>query len=442
MHHNDGPEFQAARQLNQEQVVNAFVDPQGEPEILVVVNMLLTGFDAPVEQVLYLDRPLREHGLLQAIARVNRPFSHSKNGVHTTKHHGLVTDYCGVSRNLEEALSTFDGRDRQEAMQLLAENPATVVEAVAVQAESHFTGLDLSNTWSCVEVFAPDKSTEGSYKADIFASFSADYRAFARLMDRFLPDPRALAYRDRLARLTAIYAFVRAQYGREDQETNWSELGAKVKDLVSERIEATVRPLMKPVAILDSDFEQKITALPDTNVKASVMEHAIRAQVHERLSENPVFYERISVQLFRIIDDLHHRLISSVEACQRYLELRQQIRQRADFALSQGLSTLSMSIYELIDPHSAASLPGMPSSNGQSQNQAPLDKATRNLACDLEKVVDEHRKIVDWQSNAEVQREMRRDIKRRLRNAGQFPEARLELLASQMVAMAKQQTVP
>ena len=73
-HPNDGPEFKVARELDQEQVIGAFVDPEGEPEVLVVVDMLLTGFDAPVEQVLYLDRALREHGLLQAIARVNRRF--------------------------------------------------------------------------------------------------------------------------------------------------------------------------------------------------------------------------------------------------------------------------------------------------------------------------------------------------------------------------------
>ena len=95
---NDGPQFQKARNLDQEQIVNAFVDPEGEPEVLVVVDMLLTGFDAPVEQALYLDRALREHGLLQAIARVNRRFSHEQDGVATEKTHGLVVDYHGVSR--------------------------------------------------------------------------------------------------------------------------------------------------------------------------------------------------------------------------------------------------------------------------------------------------------------------------------------------------------
>ena len=92
---NDGTEFADARDLNQEQVTSAFVDPEGEPEILVVVDMLLTGFDAPVEQVLYLDKGLREHGLLQAIARVNRRFSHKPDNVDTEKPHGLVVDYHG-----------------------------------------------------------------------------------------------------------------------------------------------------------------------------------------------------------------------------------------------------------------------------------------------------------------------------------------------------------
>ena len=82
---NDGPEFQVARDLNEDEIVGAFTDPDGEPQILVVVDKLITGFDAPVEQVLYLDRAIREHTLLQAIARVNRPYSRTQDGVTTEK---------------------------------------------------------------------------------------------------------------------------------------------------------------------------------------------------------------------------------------------------------------------------------------------------------------------------------------------------------------------
>ena len=257
INNNDGAEYQIAREIDQEQITNAFVDPEGEPEILVVVDMLLTGFDAPVEQVLYLDRPLREHGLLQAIARVNRRFSHEKDGTPTEKGHGLVVDYCGISHDLEQALASFEWNDVQDTMQALEEDPATVIDAAAVQAESHFRGLDLGNTWACVLMFAPDANTEGNYKADLFERFNADYRQFSRLMDRLLPDPRGLPYVDRLARLTLIRSYIRAHFLRENAGVNWTDIGTKVKQLIDQRISAEVRQMMQPVSILDQDFERE-----------------------------------------------------------------------------------------------------------------------------------------------------------------------------------------
>ena len=422
---NDGPEFKTARELDQEQVVNAFVDPEGEPEALVVVDMLLTGFDAPVEQAIYLDRALREHGLLQAIARVNRRFSHEQDGVATEKTHGLVVDYHGVSRDLEEALSTFDWPDVQDTMREVDEDPAQVIEAAAVQAESHFKERDLGDTWACVSVFAPDASTEGNFKADLFERFNADYRRFSRLMDRFLPDPRALDYTDRLARLTEIRAYVRAQFLRENADADWTEIGAKVKRLVDERIGANVRELMKPVSILDQEFEQKIAALPHDEARASIMEHAIRAQIHDRLADNPVFFEKLSAQLARIIEDLRNRLIDSAEACRRLALLRRQAQSEADIAAEHGLSPVSFAIYELLDGRSDE--PATDSAIGEEQTQyrAHFDEETKNVARRVESVVNHHNAVIDWQSNLEVLREMRRDIKRELRPTDDYTEEQI-----------------
>ena len=437
---NDGPEFKAARELDHEQVVNAFVDPEGEPEALVVVDMLLTGFDAPVEQALYLDRALREHGLLQAIARVNRRFSHEQDGVATEKTHGLVVDYHGVSRDLEEALSTFDWPDVQDTMREVDDDPAPVIEAAAVQAESHFKGRDPSDTWACVSVFAPDASTEGNFKADLFERFNADYRRFSLLMDRFLPDPRALDYTDRLARLTEIRAYVRAQFLREDAEADWTEIGAKVKRLVDERISAQVRELMRPVSILDQDFEQKIAALPHDETRASIMEHAIRAQIHDRLADNPVFFEKLSAQLARIIEDLRNRLIDSAEACRRLALLRHHAQSEADIAAEHGLSPVSFAIYELLDGRSDE--PATDSAIGEEQTpyRAHFDEGIKRVARSVESVVNRHNAVVDWQSNLEVLREMRRDIKRELRPTDDYTEEQLEELANRIVDLARRRS--
>ena len=432
---NDGPEFRAARELDQEQVINAFVDPEGEPEVLVVVDMLLTGFDAPAEQALYLDRSMREHGLLQAIARVNRRFSHRRDGVETEKTYGLVVDYHGVSRDLEEALSTFDWADVQDTMRKLDEDPSLVIEAAAVRAESHFEGRDLSDTWACVAVFAPDATTEGNYKADLFERFNADYRQFSRLMDRFLPDPRALPYVDRLARLTEIRAYARAQFLRENADVDWTEIGAKVKRLVDERIGAEVRALMKPVSILDSDFDQKVADLPHDEARASIMEHAIRAQIHERLAENPVFFERLSAQLSRIIQDLRNRVIDSAEACRRLAALNHQVKSEADIAAEHGLSPVSFAIYELL----AGRLEKMRATSVREERasyRSTFDEETKRVARQVESVIVRHSGVVDWQSNEEVKRLMRRDIKRELRPTGDYTEDYLEELASGIVELA------
>ena len=437
---SDGPEFSEARSLDQELVTSAFVNPEGDPELLVVVDMLLTGFDAPVEQVLYLDRSLREHGLLQAIARVNRRFSHEWEGVPTEKQHGLVVDYHGVSRDLEEALSTFEWPDVQDSMRQLEEDPSDVIESAAVRAEAHFKSRDLDDTWACVLMFAPDASTEGDFKADLFERFNSDYRQFSWLMDRFLPDPRALHYVDRLARLTEIRAYVRAQFLRENADVDWTEVGAKVKGLIDRSISAEVREMMEPVSILDSDFEQKIAALPHDDARASIMEHAIRAQISERIGENPGFYERLSAQLKRIIEDLRNHLIDSAEACRQYAEVREQIRGEADTAARHGLSPVSYAVYELLEARSADSDQGTDILGPGASSASHLDGDLKNIALTIEGDIDQYVGVVDWQTNLEVQRQMRRDIKRRLRPELGYSEEHLDGLANQIVELARRRS--
>ena len=95
-----------------------------------------------------------------------------------------------------------------------------------------------------------------------------------------------------------------------------------MKQLLDSRIDASVRELMAPVSILDRDFDQKIAGLPHDEARASVMEHAIRAQIKERVGDNPVFYERLSAQLERIIQELRQRVIDSAEACRRMAAVR------------------------------------------------------------------------------------------------------------------------
>lgn len=437
---DDGAEFRQARALDQAQVIAAFLDPDGEPEVLVVVDMLLTGFDAPIEQVLYLDRSLKEHGLLQAIARVNRPCTLTRNSVATEKTHGLVIDYHGVSQELLTAMESFDQADVRDAWTPLPEDPGPSIQAAAVQAESHFKGIDLNDVWACAGSFATPGEGEDSFKADRYERFNAGYRAFSQLMDRYLPNPRALPYVERLARLTKIRAYVRAQYLREDANLNWTDISAKVKELIDSRIDAQVRELMSPVSILDQDFEEKVQRLPHDEARASVMEHAIRAQIKERFAENPVFYEKLSAHLARIIEDMRRKLIEAAEACRRLRSVRLEALSEADVAAQQGFSPLSFAIYELLDAsHDDVDRTTGPGAVHEERAgyRTSFDNEKKGLAQRLEAVLAQYQGIVDWQHREDVLRGMRRDLKRELRSSLSLSEEELEERTRTLVEMAR-----
>ena len=428
---NDGREFQVARKINHAQKIHNFVNPQGEAEVLVVVDMLLTGFDAPVEQVLYLDRSLREHGLLQAVARVNRRFSHQYDGVVTEKNYGLVVDYHGVSQNLQEALDSFEWSDVQDILIPIEDDPTAVLDAAAGRAEAHFKGRDLDDTWECVGVFAADENTEGNFKADLFERFNADYREFSGLMDRSLPDPRALPYVDRLARLTEIRAYCRALYLQENANLDWTDIGAKVKKLIDERIDATVRELMEPISVLADDFTEKLASLPHDEARASLMEHSIRAYINTRLVDNPAFFEKLSEHLERIIRDLRNQLINSAEAAQLMFQIKATLEAEVDIAAEYGLSRESFAIYELLQSRASET------ADNDAGQQRIIEPELKNLANSLEEAVNQHRAVVDWQFNPDVQRLIRRDIKRALRPLKKYSEDHLDELANQIVEMAQ-----
>ena len=173
----------------------------------------------------------------------------------------------------------------------------------------------MDDVWDCIAVFAADASTEGNFKADLYERFTPITASWSGLMDRAIPNPKALPYMDRLARLTQIRAYARAHFLQEDARLNWTDISAKIKKLIDERIDANVRELMQPVSVLDQDFDQKIAALPHDEARASVMEHTIRAYINEKLADNPVFYGKLSERLEQIIQDLRNKVIDARQGC-------------------------------------------------------------------------------------------------------------------------------
>lgn len=353
-------------------------------KMLVVCDMLLTGFDAPIEQVLYLDAPLREHTLLQAIARVNR----TADG----KSYGLVVDYWGDNRRITEALDMFsddDGvltalRPLSEKVQLLESRHRAVMRL--------FEGVDRTNEEACVELLAPD---------DVRAKFELDFQRFAEAMDMVLPDPKALEepYAPDLKWLVHIRAVARRRY--RDQRFDLEPYGAKVGEIIDKYLSANgVEQLLAPRDILDPAFRQHLDQLSSDEAKAAEIEHAIRHEIHVHRDENPAAYESLWVQLERIVNDRREARISAAGSLGRLKDVASQVANvRAGKGVSgKGLSGTAGAIVPFIDPSLAEDV----------RNRA---------ATDITAALESYANVVDWQHKEDVQRQMRRAIKEQLRAA-------------------------
>jgi type I restriction enzyme R subunit len=301
--HNDPADWaQWTDKTRQETVIPQFKKPlpiegDADPDntspvaFLLVKSMLLTGFDAPAEQVMYLDRHIKEAELLQAIARVNRT-AHGKNA-------GYVVDYYGVAENLKVALAAYAAEDVEGAMTSVADQvPLLAERRQAVRALFQQRGIDRFDTQAyqdaCVEALADER---------LRAAFEAAFKLFTMSMEIVLPRPEALPFVPDAKAFGAIAFAARRRYREEGFDA--SLYGSKVRQLIDDHIEALgIEQKIPPMSITEADFDAKVAGLRSDRAKASEMEHAIRYHLREHWDEDPEHYARLSERLEEIIEEL------------------------------------------------------------------------------------------------------------------------------------------
>ncbi|MEW6543837.1 MAG: type I restriction endonuclease subunit R [Nitrospirota bacterium] len=274
---------------------------------LIVCDMLLTGFDAPVEQVMYLDKRLREHNLLQAIARVNR--------VAKGKHRGFIVDYIGLANHLTYALSIYAEEDAQDIQQglknLLTELP--ILEERYHRLLQHFRSAGVTE----IEAFVTGApSTPKAEVAVVHAAvgamqdikrrtdFEVYLRKFLQSLNLILPHEAGHAYRGPARRFGYLLRMVKERY--KDDSLDIADAGAKVKALINEHlIDLGIDPKIPPIELLSPDFMAHVQkhAAGDPEAKASEMEHAIRKHCTVHFDEDPAFYKRLSDKLENLIQE-------------------------------------------------------------------------------------------------------------------------------------------
>jgi type I restriction enzyme R subunit len=398
-------------------LINRFLKKEEPLSILVVCDMLITGFDAPVEQVMYLDAPLKEHTLLQAIARVNR----TAEG----KTYGLIVDYWGVSEALQEALDIFAPSDVQGAMCPKGDELPRLQTRHAAAMRIFVRVKDKNDLDACVAVLEP---------ADVRAEFALAFRRFAQSLDMMLPDPRALPYVSDARWLGKIRGTAAAKF--RDGSIDVSDCGAKVKQLIEEAVIAEgIQILVKQVSLFTPEFEEKLKALKSDEARASEMEHAMKSEIHVKLEENPAFFMSLRERLEQIIEDRKAKRIDAAQQLKLYEALTKELRGQAAAASTLGLTERGFAIYGLLrGPAQLAVAEPKGAPYG-----ARVDEPKKALASLLEEQLLPHVEIVDWVHKNDVQREMRRIIKKQL-TAASYPKETVDATAESVVDLLKRRS--
>ncbi|AMK75937.1 type I restriction enzyme R subunit [Methylomonas methanica] len=383
----------------QTSIINAF-KYSDEPEILIVVDKLLTGFDAPRNSVLYLDKRLKEHNILQAIARVNRLFE--------GKDYGLIIDYRGIFGELNEAIDTyaalenegFDAEDIEgtltdisEEIKLLPQRHTNVWE-VFKEVGNH---SDLEAMQRHLE---PEDRRQRFYEVlSLFAKTLQLALANAKFQDE-TPKNKIARYKDDLKSFLNLRQAVKQRYG---EAVDYSSYETQIRNMVNKYIGAdAVKQLIAPVNVFAIDeFEREIESIEGDAAKADAIASRVKKTITEKMEEDPALYKRLSELIDEAIAEHRAKRLSDVEYLKRVRETLDELRGKTGSDLPDILAQRdeAKAYYGVIqEPMAAYSVPGI-----------TPEVFAAETAVKLDEIIREH-KIRDWTRNQDIKNLMMNEI--------------------------------
>jgi type I restriction enzyme R subunit len=386
-------------------------DGSGHTAMLVVVSMLLTGFDAPLEQAMYIDRQMQGYELLQAIARVNRTYSSED----VTKDHGLVVDYYGLAQELHEAIEIYT---RHQIKGVLLEFDQAEIpklrdryhRVVSIFIDRGFT---LDDTDGCVNLLR---------EAKLRAQFQGYLRQFLQTLNTVLPRPEALPYVEDARKLGLIRTMASKRY--RDQHLEIAGAEAKVRQLIDTHILAQgVNPKIPPLDILDAEFEDHVQEIRSRRAQAAEMEFAIRHHIREHYQEDPVYFQKLSEQLESILQTFEENWEGQLEAFRDLIERHQETQENVSKEEKKHQPFLRLLMEAQAEEQS---------------NDEQRERLSHHTFEMVEIIQDEIRQVDFWHSSKAVaQEKLRADLLQFLDNHDIVPFEKQEALVDNLMSTAK-----
>ena len=382
----------------EEAMKNKFCD--GEIDILIVCSKLLTGFDAPVCQVLYIDKELKEHGLLQAIARTNR--------LHDGKEYGLIVDYRGLIQKLDAAMDMYSGAGLEnfESGDLRGV-VIDVLEALG-QLRTAYTNLidlfadvkDLSDTEAVEVSLADEKKREQFYNL---------LCAFGRALDLVLNSEQAYAalpgeerkkYQNRFLFFSKVRRSVKIRYCDAIDNKEYEPLMQNLLDM--HLSVAGLKQITNPVDILNKDdFERELEELGSLRAKADAITSRLSKSISAKYEENPAYYDSFSKRIKDALDQYKEKVISEAE----YLAKMRSIME--DY--HSGKSSVSYPERIKCNIHAQAFYGVITALFDDAQIEGMTPDFAAEIAEEITAIIAKHSRV-DWTNNQTIHNRISQDI--------------------------------
>lgn len=417
---SDPPEFKPhiRKKSENKKLANRFKDPDDPFNLVIVRDMWLTGFDAPCLHTLYVDKPMRGHGLMQAIARVNRVFGEKPGG--------LIVDYMGLGAELQQALAAYSQTDREQTardQELAIQQLVTRHEAVSdflngVNWRDFFegdAGRRLTVLKQTVEFILSEESGRKRY-LDLATALASAFALAAGT-------PEASRLREDVAFMLAVRANLVKYTGgrtrdRHEIELELSQLlsrAAIADGLLDVFREAGFE--QPNIAVLSDEFLDEVRSMEQKNLAIEALRRLVNGEIRSREKQNVVEARRFSERLEEAIARYHNRAIDSVQVIQELIDLAKEMRASLGRGEDLGLDADEIAFYDAL-----------------AENQSAIDvlgsKGLRELAQELVRRM-KPLVTVDWAVKENVRAKLRVEVRRLLRRYGYPPD--LQQLAIDLV---------
>lgn len=396
----------------EKQAIASFLKSGEPPYFLIVCHKLLTGFDAPAESVMYLDSPLTDQNLLQAIARTNRVSGPKKK-------FGLIVDYIGITRKLDEALAAYRDEDVENAMKDLE------VERDALRKAHR-------------EVFAMVPSRTGDMGADydalvaalgtedVWYTFRRKADAFIQAYESLSPDPAVLEYR---ADLKWIVGFV--QYAtpiiEKDPPPDLSDVSAKIRKLLEEHLDVTgIRTVVKLRHITDPDFWTDFdTDKPAKDLRRATIRKAteLKRVTYDKVEENPLRYQKFSDRVLEVIRRFEEGQLAAAEALKEFEQIAKDLEAEDRAHESSGLNERAYGVLKILQ--SLVSMDGgSPGDRKVAEDQRPYSgegggPPLTDLAHEIDALyASDDSAPAGWHLKSQLRKGLRQEVRHRSHQAG------------------------